>query len=144
MRVPRFEGVASSSHASKAKQRTPRSDTAPERALRRELWTCGLRYRTHVAALRGRPDIVFARQRLVIFCDGDFWHGRNWSQRRRKLERGANAAYWIAKIESNMRRDRVITNELLRGGWRVLRIWESDIKTDLVAVVKIVLRALQG
>ena len=98
--------------------------------LRRELWRRGLRYRLHGKHLAGKPDLVFARDRVVIFCDGDFWHGRKWAQRRKRLASGANASYWIAKIESNMARDKRITAQLKSEGWLVIRIWESDIAAD--------------
>jgi G:T-mismatch repair DNA endonuclease (very short patch repair protein) len=66
-----------------------------------------------------RPDIVFAGQRIAIFCDGDFWHGRQWVKRRRRLERGSNASYWVAKIRRNIERDRQINRTLRRRGWTV-------------------------
>jgi DNA mismatch endonuclease (patch repair protein) len=65
-----------------------------------------------------------------VFCDGDFWHGRHWATRRLRLTTGHNAAYWVAKIESNMRRDRRTRRELRSAGWTVLRFWESDILRD--------------
>lgn len=56
-------------------------DTRPEVALRKELWRRGLRFRKNMKSLRGKPDIVFTRVKLVVFCDGDFWHGHNWAIR---------------------------------------------------------------
>jgi len=90
----------------------------------------GLRYRKNVRTLLGQPDIVFVGGRLLVFCDGDFWHGRDWPERAAKLQSGANAAYWMAKIASNVERDNRITAELECDGWRVLRLWETDIKRD--------------
>jgi DNA mismatch endonuclease (patch repair protein) len=95
--------------------------------LRRELWRRGLRYCLHVAGLPGRPDIVFPKRRIAIFCDGDFWHGRNLDARLRTLARGHNAAYWIAKIRGNVERDRQNTLALEAAGWVVLRFWETDV-----------------
>jgi DNA mismatch endonuclease (patch repair protein) len=100
--------------------------------LRRELWRRGLRYRLHVLNLAGKPDIVFRLARVVVFCDGDFWHGRRWEQRREKLARGANAPYWTAKIAANVTRDRRNTRALQRAGWTVLRLWETDIIRDVL------------
>ncbi len=114
MNLPRFAGLSPSSQAaSEAKRRTRGRDTRPELLLRRELWRRGYRYRIHARDLPGRPDLIFRGARVAVFCDGDFWHGRDWTERREKLQAGANGAYWIAKIESNMRRD-LRTNELLR------------------------------
>ncbi len=90
----------------------------------------GLRFRRNVRSLEGCPDIVFFSARIVIFCDGDFWHGRSWKERRRRLEAGSNADYWVAKISTNMRRDRRISRRLRGQGWRVLRFWESRILRD--------------
>lgn len=64
--------------------------------LRRAIWTLGLRYRVDVATLVGRPDLVFPRERVVVFCDGDFWHGRDLLARIAKLRKGSNAPYWVA------------------------------------------------
>jgi DNA mismatch endonuclease (patch repair protein) len=102
-------------------------NTRCELALRRELSRRGLRYRLHYTRLPGRPDIVFPKQRLVIFCDGDFWHGRDLSARLAKLVRGHNATYWVAKVQRNVERDRRQTRTLEESGWVVLRYWETDV-----------------
>lgn len=67
------------------------------------------------------------KARLVVFCDGDYWHGRGWPERRARLEKGHNATYWIAKIARNMERDRERTETLQADGWTVIRVWETDI-----------------
>jgi DNA mismatch endonuclease (patch repair protein) len=95
--------------------------------LCRELCRSGLRFKRNVVTLPGKPDVVFQQARFAVFCDGDFWHGRHWTARREKLARGANAVYWVAKIEANVRRDRRHRASLRRDGWHVLRLWESDI-----------------
>jgi len=98
--------------------------------LRRELWRLGLRYRANDRALPGRPDVVFTKAKVAVFCDGDFWHGREWEARRAKLERGWNAEYWMAKIGRNIERDQHTTELLEQSGWWVIRLWETDIKRD--------------
>jgi DNA mismatch endonuclease, patch repair protein len=98
--------------------------------LRRALWRQGLRYRLHPADLPGKPDIVVRGKRVAIFCDGDFWHGRNWRRRKARLQRGANSEYWVAKISRNRRRAKEVTGMLRDAGWLVIRIWESTIKRD--------------
>lgn len=90
----------------------------------------------------GRPDIVFPSRRLAVFCDGDFWHGKDWPRRRQKLEGGANGSYWVAKIEANRARDRRNTAALQSAGWTVLRVWESAIRTDARGVALDVLEVL--
>jgi DNA mismatch endonuclease (patch repair protein) len=114
--------------------------------LRRLLHRSGRRYRKNVKSLPGCPDIVFPGARLVIFCDGDFWHGRNWSGRKPNLSRGTNGRYWIAKIERNMARDVEYQVRLESQGWRVLRFWESEIKerpSALLAEIEGILDGLE-
>jgi DNA mismatch endonuclease (patch repair protein) len=84
----------------------------------------------HADDLPGRPDIVFRRQRVAIFCDGDFWHGRNLSERLAKLSGGHNGEYWTTKLSRNVRRDRLQTRVLGRMGWAVVRLWETEILRD--------------
>ena len=129
-KAPSYAGRSpASERASKAARAASRkTDTKPERLLRSELWRRGLRFRKHYAALPGRPDVVFTKAKVVVFCDGDFWHGRDWEERKQKLARGHNGDYWIAKIERNMERDQERTTALDALGWRVLRYWEGDIK----------------
>jgi DNA mismatch endonuclease (patch repair protein) len=78
---------------------------------------------------------VFSAHRTVVFCDGDFWHGKNWRRLKQQLARRFNADYWIAKIERNRHRDRSQVIALRRQGWRVLRYWESDIRRSPQAIV---------
>lgn len=126
--APRFEGLTpSSTRASATARAIRRTDTKAEVVLRRALWARGLRYRKHAKDIPGRPDIVFVRARLVVFVDGDFWHGRDWETRRAKLAHGANARYWLAKIATNMERDRRKDAALRALGWTVVRVWEKDV-----------------
>jgi DNA mismatch endonuclease (patch repair protein) len=98
----------------------------------------GLRFRKNVATLPGKPDIVFPSAKVAVFCDGDFWHGRDWESRQEKLSQGTNASYWLAKIGSNIERDARNTALLKKAGWRVIRLWETDVKRNpLTAATKI-------
>jgi DNA mismatch endonuclease, patch repair protein len=145
MRVPRFTGFTSSSPtASRTKSRTRGRDTKAEVLLRAELSKRRLRYRLHRGDLPGRPDIVFVSAKVVIFCDGDFWHGRRWRERRKRLARGSNAPYWLAKIKSNIMRDRRNNQLLTEAGWTVLRLWETDILTDPVSAANKVETAVKA
>jgi len=71
----------------------------------------------------GNPDFVLEEERIVIFCDGDFWHGYNYNTKKKLRQK-----FWIDKIERNMRRDTKVTRKLRREGWSVLRFWEHDIE----------------
>lgn len=128
----RFAGLRPSSTRATAAARgaSRKRDTRPEIVLRRALFARGLRYRVARDGLPGKPDVVFGRARLVVFCDGDFWHGRDLAARIAKLERGHNAPYWVAKISGNVARDRRTDAALAADGWAVMRFWETDIKVD--------------
>jgi DNA mismatch endonuclease, patch repair protein len=146
--VPTFKGlVAASPVASRAKRHNRSSDTLHELRLRRELWRLGLRFRKNVKKLPGKPDIVFSKARALVFCDGDFWHGRNWRALRKKLLRGTNASYWSAKIATNVRRDHMNTALLKKAGWHVIRLWETEIRKNplgLAAYVQKIVAGRQG
>lgn len=132
IRVPRYSAFAASSPKASAAARgsSKKTGTKAEMVLRRALWREKLRYRVAVKHLPGKPDICFMRAKVAVFCDGDFWHGRNWARRRRKLAKGANSTYWVAKIQRNMERDRETDARLSALGWKVLRFWESDLLKD--------------
>lgn len=127
---PSFLGLAAAStRASKmARASSKKAGTRCELILRRALRAMALRYSLKQEGLRGNPDLVFPEARIAVFCDGDFWHGRNLRSRLARLRKGHNAAYWTAKILGNVTRDRYATKELNKAGWTVLRFWESDIR----------------
>jgi DNA mismatch endonuclease (patch repair protein) len=143
--VPSYAGFQPASEAaSKAKRANRREDTADELLLRRAIWRLGLRYRKHVPELPGKPDFVFRQARVVVFCDGDSWHGRDWARLRRQLARRHNADYWIAKIARNRKRDAEHTRTLARAGWLVVRLWETDIKQDPGSAALTIQRIVHG
>jgi DNA mismatch endonuclease (patch repair protein) len=74
--------------------------------------------------------VILVDHRVAVFCDGDFWHGRSWQQRKAKLASGWNADYWVAKIGRNRQRDRIVNRQLSGLGWAVVRVWESDVRRD--------------
>ena len=102
-------------------------DTQPEIILRKALWHRGIRYRKNYKVLIGKPDIVITKYRIAIFCDGDFWHGKNYNDK----EFTTNKTYWDNKIKHNRERDLEVTIKLRDLGWTVIRFWESDIKKNL-------------
>jgi len=139
VKSPYFTDLKPASEASsRAKRHNRRTDTQHEKMLRRELWRMGLRYRKNVETLPGKPDIVFVRERVAVFCDGDFWHGRDWEKQKSKLRLGTNAEYWIQKIESNKERDRLNNTLLQAEGWCIIRLWETDIKQDPQTCAKLI------
>ena len=123
----------------------PSKDTCPEIALRKALWHKNLRYRVNYKKLPGKPDIVFTKQMVAIFCDGDYWHGHNWAIRGlSSLDEELNgySDYWRQKIRRNIERDTEINKTLKSLGWTVLRFWESEIKRDLSGCVEVVLETI--
>ncbi len=110
--------------------RVKAKNTQPELELQRELRRLGYRFKTHCKELSGKPDIVFPKERVAIFVDGDFWHGQQWKRRglpslQAQFRQTDNRTYWLRKIEKNVRRDASTSRRLRREGWSVLRIWES-------------------
>jgi len=95
--------------------------------LRGELWRRGLRYRLE-GGLFGKPDIVFRAAKIAVFVDGCFWHGCPEHSTKPKT----NSQFWSAKIKKNMERDKFVSENLSSDGWRVVRIWEHEIKSNLV------------
>lgn len=116
-------------------------DTEPELLLRRSLWAHGLRFRKNYTGLPGKPDVVFTRAKIAVFCDGDFWHGHNWALRGLESfeeELKNYSPFWQEKLMRNIERDKKVTQALEAEGWRVLRIWESDIRKDLDSCVDLI------
>lgn len=111
-------------------------DTKPEIALRKILWKKGYRYRKNDKSIKGCPDIVFKGLRLAVFVDSEFFHGFNWEQKKLKIK--SNKEYWIKKIERNIERDDEVNQFLTSKGWRVLRFWSFEIKSNLLHCCKIV------
>jgi len=110
----------------KAMQAVKGKNTSLERTLASALHREGLRFRRNVSTLPGKPDFVFTRARLVVFVDGDFWHGWRYPLWKHKL-----GEFWRNKIERNRRRDRNNFRRLRRQGWTVVRFWGHQIERDL-------------
>jgi DNA mismatch endonuclease (patch repair protein) len=98
-------------------------DTKPERAIAELMATAGLQWEEHCKDLPGRPDFVLRSLKIAIFVDGDFWHGWRFPVWRLKL-----SEHWEQKIEGNMRRDVRNFRALRRAGWKVIRIWEHQVR----------------
>lgn len=106
--------------------RVKSKNTTPELKVRAYLWRAGLRYRLHRADLPGKPDVVFPGRRAVVFVHGCFWHGHDCPRGARMPQ--DNADYWRRKIERNRARDAKAAADLAALGWRVLTVWECELK----------------
>lgn len=113
-------------------------DTKIEVILRKALWNKGYRYRKNVSNLPGKPDIVLTKYKIAIFCDGEFFHGKDWEVLLPRLQKSNNSEYWINKISRNRERDDEVNKALLFAGWTVIRFWGKDIKNNLDECVKVV------
>lgn len=143
--TPSFDGLWPASEASSRAKRANRSeDMKHEVLLRSTLHKMGLRYRKTAKDLSGNPDIVFRSARVAVFCDGDFWHGRNWRRLHQKLAAGSNGDYWIEKIRVNKERDRRNTRRLESLGWHVVRVWESDVLSNPLGVAQQIARLVRS
>ena len=110
-------------------------NTSIEVLLCKELCKRGYGYRKNYNELPGKPDIVLTKYKIAIFCDGEFFHGKDWASQKERVQQGNNPEYWISKIERNMARDEEINRELLHLGWIVLRFWGKDIRKHMDSCV---------
>jgi DNA mismatch endonuclease (patch repair protein) len=122
----------------KAMQHVHSKDTSIELRLRKALWRKGYRYRKNYKGLIGKPDIAITKYHVAIFCDSEFFHGKDWPDLKKQLLRGTNSEYWCGKITRNMERDAEVNRTLYGEGWTVLRFWGKDIEKHLDECVKVV------
>jgi DNA mismatch endonuclease (patch repair protein) len=113
-------------------------DTLPERKIMRELRRRKIYFAHHVKGITGKPDIVFRRMKVAVFIDSDFWHGHP----KRFIMPVTNYEYWSAKIIRNKERDKEVTKILHLQGWKVIRIWEYDIKHKFEKSLDKILKAI--
>ena len=116
-------------------QRIKSKDTRAEVILRKALWKKGFRYRKNWAVLPGKPDITITKHKIAIFCDGEFFHGKDFDTKKKPE---TNAEYWEEKIKKNIQRDQVVEADLKGMGWTVIRFWSRDIIKDPDSCVKAV------
>ena len=133
--------VLTSEQRKKNMQHIRSKDTKPEVVLRKALWHKGYRYRKNYKDLPGKPDIVFTKQRVCVFVDSEFFHGKDYesgykskkyNSLKEQLEHSNNSEFWMNKIRRNIERDREVDAELHGLGWSVLRFWSKDVlkRTD--------------
>ncbi len=118
------------------------SDTSIELKLRRELWKRGYRYRKNYKGVPGSPDIAITKYKIAIFCDSEFFHGKDWEVLRPRLQKGNNPDYWVHKIERNRERDDDVDKKLLCMGWTVIRFWGRDIMKNTDECIRVIEEAL--
>ena len=117
-------------------------DTSIELRLRKALWKKGYRYRKNHKKLPGTPDIVLTRYKIAIFCDSEFFHGKDWEFLKLRLERGNNPEYWINKIQRNIQRDLEKDHDLQYLGWTVIHFWGKDILSHTDDCIQVIEEAI--
>ena len=113
-------------------------DTKIELKLRKFVRESGLKGYRFNYKLIGKPDIVFTKYKVAIFCDGEFWHGKSYAEKKHKYKK-----YWVEKIRYNMEREKSNNRKLRSSGWAVLRIWESDIERKMDKCIKKIILKLR-
>ncbi|APQ17427.1 very short patch repair endonuclease [Maribacter hydrothermalis] len=140
IKVPRFNeasGFYTTPERSKIMSKIKGKDTKPELAFRKALYAAGYRYRIDYKKLIGKPDIALPKYKTVVFIDGEYWHGKNWEERKPKVT--TNREFWIAKIERNIQRDKEVNEELTSKGYTIFRFWETEVKKNLDACLEIII-----
>ena len=118
-------------------------DTSIEIVLRKALWHHGIRFRKNFKMLPGTPDIAITKHRIAIFCDSEFFHGKDWEALKLRLQNGSNSTFWIKKITRNRERDDEVNQALRFREWTVLRFWGDDIKKHTEDCVRVVEEAIE-
>ncbi|MHC1707420.1 MAG: very short patch repair endonuclease [Bacteroidales bacterium] len=115
-------------------------NTKIESRLAKALFSRGYRYRRNDSTVFGKPDISIKKYKLAIFCDSEFWHGKDWETEKERIK--SNKDFWYSKIESNIRRDKEVTTTLTESGWIVLRFWGKEIISDTDLCLEIIQKAI--
>lgn len=113
-----------------------------ETILGKEMWKNGIRYRKNYTKIVGKPDFAITKHKIAIFCDSEFWHGKDWETK--KYEIKSNRDFWVQKIQRNIDRDIEVTRELNSQGWIVLRFWGKQITNNTQACVNKIIEAVNS
>lgn len=105
-----------------------------EQLLGSSMWKNGLRYRKNDKTIFGKPDFSFKKHKVVVFCDSEFWHGKDWENKKDNIK--TNVEFWQKKIERNIERDNEVNTKLTQEGWIVIRFWGKDILSNVEKCVK--------
>ena len=117
-------------------------DTSIEIILRKALWANGIRYRKNYNKLPGKPDIAITKYKIAVFCDSEFFHGKDWGKLKERLSKSENGDYWIKKIMRNQERDQEIDKQLRFLDWMVIHFWGEEIKKNTNGCVQVIEEAI--
>lgn len=114
--------------------------TKEEVSLAKALWKMGYRYRKNNKTVFGKPDLTFKKQKIAIFVDSEFFHGKDFESRKKPM---TNTEFWETKIKKNISRDKEVNEKLYSDGWIVLRFWSKEIRSNLSGVLKEIQKNLE-
>lgn len=116
-------------------------NTGIEIALRKELYSLGVRYRHNTSKVFGHPDISIKKYKIAVFCDSEFWHGYHFEENKAKIH--SNLDYWIPKIERNIERDKEVNKHLEEEGYTVIRFWGKEINENAAKCASLIVDELR-
>lgn len=116
--------------------------TKIEELLAEKLRKKGLRYRRNNKTIFGKPDFTFRKLKIAIFCDSEYFHGKDWETNKKRIK--TNTDFWIKKIEGNITRDNLVNETLLKDGWKVLRFWGHEIKKNTEFCVQSIVNEIEN
>lgn len=117
-------------------------NTKIEELLAKALRQKGLRYRRDNKTIFGKPDFTFRKFKIAIFCDSEYFHGKDWDINKQRIR--TNSDFWIKKIEGNIMRDNLVNETLLKDGWKVLRFWGDEIKKNIDFCVQSIVNEIEN
>jgi DNA mismatch endonuclease (patch repair protein) len=116
-------------------------NTKIEELLAKALRAHGIRYRRENKEIFGNPDFAFRRLKIAVFCDSEYFHGKDWDINKHRIK--TNTEFWHRKIESNMNRDSLVNETLLKNDWKVIRFWGEDVQKNMDFCIETIKKAIE-
>jgi len=133
--------ILSKEERSERMRRIKSSGSKEEVLLAKSLWRANLRYRKNNKKIFGKPDLTFAKYKIAIFIDSEFFHGKDWTSYKYRIK--PEQDFWLKKISRNIERDKEVNEYLTSHGWTVLRFWSQQVKKDLDGVVAVIMEVVE-
>jgi DNA mismatch endonuclease (patch repair protein) len=132
--------VHTPSQRSKNMRAIKSTGTKDEIRLAKALWHLGYRYRKNNKTIFGKPDLTFKKNKIAIFVDSEFFHGKDWETQKNRIK--SNQEFWYKKIERNIQRDIEVNSYLTAQGWKIIRFWSKEIKKELEMCIMEIQKAI--
>jgi len=127
--IIRIMDVLTPEQRQKNMQAIKNKDTKIEKLLAKALWAKGYRYRKNNKTVFGKPDFTFRKYKITIFCDSEYFHGKDWETQKNRIK--TNTDFLGKKIENNIKRDKIVNETLRKKDWKVIRFWGQKIKKNI-------------